>query len=117
MARSLPRSSTRASKARRPPPRPRRKPAPLSDAERVAKGELPITAFHHLRVRLSLIFSTAMVVERALGDQVVLPDTDAADVLKHHVCEPLFGQILRLKVLLGEVTKKEADEYAGEDAS
>jgi len=102
------RKGNRARKAH-PPKKPRRMPATLSDAERLKKSELPITALREIRARLNLINSTAMVVQHALTGQNILLDSDAADVLRWYVSDPLFGQILRINTLLGEEPNEEGE--------
>jgi hypothetical protein len=117
MGPSRPRNSTRARTAhppkkhrRKPSPRlPKRKPAPLSDAERLAKGELPITALRKIRDSLEHINSIELVVGHAIRGQNVLVDSDAADVLKRHGSDALFEQILKINTLLGEEPNEEGE--------
>jgi|GEM_PF-3676404 len=80
-------------------------------AIREIRAGVSITALHEIRARLGLINSTAIVVGYALKGQNCLLDGDAADVLKRHVSDPLFGQILNIDRLLGE----DVDQDDGED--
>lgn len=97
--------STRASSGRsdRSSPKPRRKPVPSkpsrtrTGARREACEPVPIEALRKIHAELERICSTAIVVAHALKEQNAVLDGDAADVLRWHVNDPLFEQILRLK--------------------
>ena len=116
---SRPRNSTRAGKARsvksltasrRKPtrssktlasPRPKRPPAntgtAAAEATRVTREGALLKTLRLIQARLKRICSTAIVVAHALREQHVELDVDAADVLRDHVSDPLFEEILRLK--------------------
>ena len=61
----------------------------------------PGNALRKILARLEDICSTAIVVHHALREQNVELDADAADVLKLHVSDPLYDQILKLKRIAG----------------
>ena len=95
------------------PPRPQRKPTRSANALGPRRRPVNIRAvavetsqanrgalqnrLRQLQARLSQICSTAIVVAHALRKQHVELDDDAADVLRGHVSDPLFKEILRLK--------------------
>jgi hypothetical protein len=61
----------------------------------------PVKALPKILAQLQDICSTAIVVHHALREQNVDLDNDAADVLKLHVSDPLYDQILKLKRIVG----------------
>lgn len=61
----------------------------------------PVKALREILAQLEDICSTAIVVHHALREQSVELDGDAADVLKLHVSDPLYDQILKLKRIAG----------------
>ena len=126
MGSQRPRNSTRARKVRsaKSLPRPRRKPALKMSGEfrraaerfRVQRSPepmaarldppradklSPVTALRKILAQLEHICSTAIVVHHALREQAVELDDDAADVLRLHVSDPLYDQILKLKRIAG----------------
>ena len=64
------------------------------------RDDAPATALRQIHARLARISSTAIVVAHALREQNVQLDDDAACVLRWHVSDPLFEQILRLKRII-----------------
>jgi hypothetical protein len=104
MGPSRPRNSTRAANARSSL-KPRRKPAKpstLSDAERVAKGELPATALRDIRHRLEDARSVACVCAELLEKEAVESGPEVARCLRRFVSEALFRQTQHIGWLLGE---------------
>lgn len=94
-----PRKPTHSPKALAP--RPRRRPAKVRNVavgrpQATRDGALQKT-LRQIQARLNQICSTAIVVAHALREQHVELDVDAADVLRGHVSDPLFEEILRLK--------------------
>ena len=61
----------------------------------------PVNALQRIVAQLEDICSTVIVVHHALREQNVALDDDAADVLKLHVSDPLYDQILKLKRING----------------
>lgn len=55
-----------------------------------------------IRQQLDLICSCVIVVHHALTEQNALLDKDAALVLKRHVADPLYEQVLRIARVLGD---------------
>ena len=107
---SRPRNSTRAGKARsgKSLPGSRRKPVVRKASKtraraaaigplRKARHGIPVAILRQIQGRIRQICSTAIVVAHALRKQNVELDDDAADVLRWHVSDPLFEQILLLK--------------------
>ena len=83
-------------------------PPRISTAAMAARLDLPRTgklsavkALRKILTDLEDICSTAIVVHHALREQNVELDDDAADVLKLHVSDPLYDQILKLKRIVG----------------
>jgi hypothetical protein len=58
-------------------------------------------ALREIRQQLDLACSCAIVVAHALTEQNVELDDDAALVLRRHVSNPLYEQVLRIDRLLG----------------
>lgn len=83
--------------SRRVSARPRQTPARQKPAESVS----PAKALRKILAQLEDICSTVIVVHHALREQNVELDDDAADVLKLHVSDPLYDQILKLKRIVG----------------
>jgi hypothetical protein len=61
-------------------------------------------ALREIRQQLDLACSCAVVVAHALTEQNVELDDDAALVLRRHVSNPLYEQVLRIDRLLGDAT-------------
>jgi hypothetical protein len=59
-------------------------------------------ALREIRQQLDLACSCAIVVAHALTEQNVELDDDAALVLRRHVSNPLYDQVLRIDRLLGD---------------
>jgi hypothetical protein len=105
---SRPRNSTRPKKRSRQQ-RERRADAILAAAKAVEPActeQEPLpptgTALREIRQELNSICSCVIVVRHALTEQNVELDEDAALVLKRHVSDPLFEQVLRIGHLLGD---------------
>jgi hypothetical protein len=71
---------------------------------------VPATALRQIREKLGLICSCAVVVEHALSEQNCELDDDAALVLKRHVGDALFDQILSIDRLLGDSPGEDDEE-------
>jgi hypothetical protein len=74
-----------------------------TQAAREMRDGVPTTALRHIRSKLELIQSSAIVVAHALREQNVELDDDAADVLRRHVSDELQDQIEGIDSLLGGV--------------
>jgi hypothetical protein len=68
------------------------------------RDDVPATELRHIRTKLELILSVAIVVAHALREQNVQLDDDAADVLRRHVSDELQEQIEGIDSLLGGVS-------------
>jgi hypothetical protein len=100
MGSSRPRNSNRAGKAHRRILTPRRKPIPAKPSNSTTAPDAWVTALRQIHARLERIRSTAVVVAHALRQQNVQVDDDAACVLRWHVSDPLYEQVLRLKRII-----------------
>jgi hypothetical protein len=83
--------------------RPRLSPEPMAARlHPLRTGKLsPVNALRKILAQLEDICSIAIVVHHALREQNVELDDDAANVLKLHVSDPLYDQILKLKRIVG----------------
>jgi hypothetical protein len=72
-------------------------------------------ALREIRQQLDLACSCAIVVAHALTEQNVELDDDAALVLRRHVSDPLYKQVLRIDRLLGD--RPDDDDQGKEDHS
>jgi len=86
--------------------RPRTHPSPrpaIQRTQRPTACELLIRDIHHLALRLEVIHRTAVTVQMALRHQNAENDGDFAECMRHGVCDPLWDQVQRARVLAGRV--------------
>jgi hypothetical protein len=62
-----------------------------------------IRDIRHLVLRLEVIHRTAATVPMALRYQNAENDDDFAECMRHGVCDPLWDQVQRARVLAGQV--------------
>ena len=89
--------------------RPRTHPSPRPAVQkslqtpRRAASELLIRDIQHLALRLEVIHRTSVTVQMALRHQNAENDDDFAECMRHGVCDPLWDQVQRARVLAGRV--------------
>lgn len=89
--------------------RPRTHPSPRPAVQkplqrpRTTTAELLIRDVHHLVLRLEVIHRTAITVQMALRHQNVENDGDIAECMRHGICDPLWHQVQRARVLAGRI--------------